>query len=98
MKVWLCIEPSMDGPRISNLPGGPNHCYITGRPKHRPDCGWKLLVSVDTSSKARATEAFVAKLKVRSRLADETGSTFWVDPQFVVEDLLEALAQIAEPV
>ena len=49
---WLCIEPT--GPnrkgeismRISNLPGGPAHCFFTGKAKHLPGCGEKILVDL----------------------------------------------------
>lgn len=38
--TWLCIENHpTDGLRISNLPGGPTHCYFTGT-THLADCGY----------------------------------------------------------
>ncbi len=42
-RVWLCIEDHPDGPRITNLPGGPGKgmCYFTGQgSSHLPDCGF----------------------------------------------------------
>lgn len=46
MRVWLCIEKRNDGPAISNLPGGPDHCFFNGYDRdHLPDCGWKRVVT-----------------------------------------------------
>ena len=41
-EVWVCVEAGQP-PGISNLPGGPKHCYFTGK-KHLADCGWVFLV------------------------------------------------------
>lgn len=41
--VWLCIEKrESDWYRVSNLPGGPEHCYFGG--SHRVLCGWHELL------------------------------------------------------
>ena len=41
---WLCIENHpIDGLRISNLPGGPKHCYFTSDATHLTDCGYMHL-------------------------------------------------------
>lgn len=52
-RAWLCVEPtgdytSPDGtiPRVSNLPGGPAHCFFTGEADHLPGCGEKILVDL----------------------------------------------------
>lgn len=50
-KVWLCIERDSQGTAISNLPGGPNHCYFTGRyhkgkARHLADCGERILLPI----------------------------------------------------
>lgn len=34
---------------------------------------------------------FMASLKARSKLADETGSSWWVEPDWIVDDLVGAL-------
>ena len=51
LQAWLCIERYTSGKvrelRISNLPGGPAHCYFTGVTGHLPDCGERLLVKSD---------------------------------------------------
>ena len=41
-EVWVCVEAG-EPPGISNLPGGPDHCFFTGK-KHLSDCGWVSLV------------------------------------------------------
>lgn len=43
-KVWLCVEPNSHELRVSNGPGGPDHCYFTSKERHLPACGWKSLV------------------------------------------------------
>lgn len=52
-QMWLCIErtgdyltPDGTDHRVSNLPGGPGHCFFTGKRKHLPGCGEKILVSL----------------------------------------------------
>ena len=41
--TWLCVENHPDGPRVTNMPGGPGMgmCYFTGQDSpHLPDCGY----------------------------------------------------------
>ncbi len=49
LRAWLCIERLTNGEirdsRISNLPGGPGHCFFTGVSGHLPDCGERLLIN-----------------------------------------------------
>ena len=48
---WLCIENNrIVGRRITNMPGGPNHCYFTGKETHLPDCGGRLLIDLPEKS------------------------------------------------
>ena len=59
-RVWLCIERHSDGeggpgvPAITNMPGGPAHCYFTGigpgggQRDHLPDCGYRWLFATET--------------------------------------------------
>ena len=42
---WLCVEDTPNTPRVSNLPGGPLHCFFRGGKKHLPDCGWQPRMS-----------------------------------------------------
>lgn len=50
LQAWLCIERHSDGqggpgiPGVSNIPGGPAHCFFAGTGDHLPDCGYRLLV------------------------------------------------------
>lgn len=43
-EVWVCVETTPREVRVSNGPGGPNHCYYTGRTRHLDGCGFKALV------------------------------------------------------
>lgn len=52
-QIWLCIERHSDGeggpgtPAISNMPGGPGHCYFTSRVHHLEACGYRWLFSTE---------------------------------------------------
>jgi len=42
--LWLCIDDhGPEGLKVSNLPGGPLHCFFTGG-AHYPLCGLRKLV------------------------------------------------------
>jgi hypothetical protein len=53
-ETWLCVErtggtftiraAAGEEVRISNLPGGPSHCFFNGTAGHNPECGEKILV------------------------------------------------------
>jgi hypothetical protein len=69
---WLCIQNHpIDGLRISNLPGGPKHCYFTSGATHLIDCGYVNLEAARLVANPVAVKAAI-------ELGDSDGNHQWV--------------------